>query len=68
MVAVIYDISDLIRHLTGTHFIGILTSQRGCDPPLTLAIKISALLPAAIIGTFGCSAGGLTSIRVGGVR
>lgn len=68
MVAVIFDISDLIRHLTGTHFIGFLTSQRGCDPPFTLAIKISALLPAGIIGTLGCSVGALTTIREGGVR
>lgn len=60
-------ISSSIRQLAGTHFIGFLTSHWGCDPPFTLAIKISALLPAGNIGTLGCLAGGLTTMREGGV-
>lgn len=39
--------------LAATHFIGFLTSRRGCDPPFTPPIKIAALLPAGNIGTLG---------------
>jgi len=58
----------VISLLAGTHFIGFLTTYGGCDPALTLAIKISALLPAGNIGTWGYSFGGLSTIRKGGVR